>query len=146
MNSQRRENATDFTVDGLRAFKNLTLLSPEEVRYADKMNTVLKFLKMKRDSPYLKKQELCDAIGISDSTFKRICKDLGIGSFYRHKVRINKSQTEALDEIDQILKKLTNPKLKFIDEKKTVIFKILNEGKTGDDIKENYSGEQIRTF
>lgn len=146
MNTHRRENLTDYTNDSLRSFKSLTLLDPEEVKYAEKMNTVLRFMKAKRDFPYMKKKELCDSIGISDSSFQRLSKDLGIGSFYKHKVKVNRKTINSGDDIDSIINKLNSTKIKNIDVKRKVIFQILNKGKSGSEIKTSFKGFEIRSF
>ncbi len=48
----------------------------------------------KEEHPELTKPQLWKMIGISDSSFKRIMKDLNMKSFYRHEVPVNKKKTD----------------------------------------------------
>jgi hypothetical protein len=54
------------------------------------MKKVLVFVQAKEEHPEPKKPQLCKMIGISDSSLKRIMKDLNMKSFYRHEVPVNK--------------------------------------------------------
>jgi hypothetical protein len=48
------------------------------------------FVHAKEEHPELTKPQLCKVIGISDSSLKRILKDLNMKSFYRHEVLVNR--------------------------------------------------------
>ncbi len=54
------------------------------------MKKVLVFVQAKEEHPELTKPQLCKMIGISDSSLKRIMKDLNMKSFYRHEVPVNR--------------------------------------------------------
>ena len=56
------------------------------------MKKVLVFVQAKEEHPELSKPQLC-MIGISDSSLKRIKKDLSMKSFYRHEVPVNRKKT-----------------------------------------------------
>jgi hypothetical protein len=57
---------------------------------------VLLFVQAKEEHPELTKPQLCKMIGISDSSLKRIIKDLNMKSFYRHEVPVNKNKSDLL--------------------------------------------------
>ncbi len=54
----------------------------------------LVFAQAKEEHPELTKPQLCKMIGISDSSLKRIMKDLNMKSFYRHEVPVNRKKTD----------------------------------------------------
>ncbi len=53
------------------------------------------FVQAKEEHPELTKSQLCKMIGISDSSLKRIMKDLNMKSFYRHEVPVNRKKTDT---------------------------------------------------
>jgi hypothetical protein len=58
------------------------------------MKKVLMFVQAKEEHPGLTKPQLCKMIGISDSSLKRIMKDLNMKSFYHHEVPVNRKNTD----------------------------------------------------
>jgi hypothetical protein len=63
---------------------------PDGLRKDMLMKKALMFVQEKKEHPELTKPQLCKMIGISDSSLKRILKDLNMKSFYRHKVPVNR--------------------------------------------------------
>ena len=63
------------------------------------MKKVLVFVQAKEEHPELTKPQLCKMIGISDSSLKRIMKDLNMKSFYRHEVPVNRKKTGLIFSI-----------------------------------------------
>jgi hypothetical protein len=55
-------------------------------------------MKAKREHPDYNKKQLCALIGVTDSSLKRIMKDLDIKSFYRHEIPVNKPKTNKNEE------------------------------------------------
>ncbi len=49
---------------------------------------------MKEENPDLTKPQLFNMIGISDSSLKRIMKDLNMKSFYRHEAPVNRKKAD----------------------------------------------------
>ncbi len=49
---------------------------------------------MKEENPDLIKPQLFNMIGISDSSLKRIMKDLNMKSFYRHEAPVNRKKAD----------------------------------------------------
>jgi hypothetical protein len=58
------------------------------------MKKVLVFVQAKEEHPELTKPQICKMIGISDSSLKRIMKDLNMKSFYRHEVPVNRKKID----------------------------------------------------
>ncbi len=58
------------------------------------MKRVLVFVQAKEEHPELTKPQLCKMIGISDSSLKRIMKDLNMKSFYHHEAPVNRKKTD----------------------------------------------------
>jgi hypothetical protein len=58
------------------------------------MKKVLVFVQAKEEHHELTKPQLCKMIGISDSSLKRIMKDLSMKSFYSHQVPVNRKTTD----------------------------------------------------
>jgi hypothetical protein len=52
------------------------------------------FVQAKEEHPELTKPQICKMIGISDSSLKRIMKDLNMKSFYRYEVPVNRKKTD----------------------------------------------------
>jgi hypothetical protein len=52
------------------------------------------FVQAKEEHPELTKSQLCKMIEISDSSLKRIMKDLNTKRFYPHKVPVNRKKTD----------------------------------------------------
>jgi hypothetical protein len=73
------------------------------------MKKVLAFVQAKEEHPELTKPQLCKMIGISDSSLKRIMKDLNMKSFYHHEVPVNRKKTDLIDnkKINKGTKKLS---------------------------------------
>jgi hypothetical protein len=67
---------------------------PDDIRKNILMKRILLFAQAKEEHPELTKLQLCKLIGISDSSLKRIMKDLNIKSFYRHEVPVNRKKTD----------------------------------------------------
>ncbi len=67
---------------------------PDDIRKNMLMKKVLVFVQAKEEHPELTKPQLCKMIRISDSSLKRIMKDLNMKSFYRHEVHVNRKKTD----------------------------------------------------
>src|SRR5438093_8568239 len=102
-------------IELIEKFQKCSTLDLNDVERYYKVNKYVKFMEAKHNNPSLKQKRICERIGTSDSTIKRIRKDLNITSPYRstttHKARSN---TIALE---------TNPvlyenNLKLIDNRK----------------------------
>jgi hypothetical protein len=65
---------------------------PDDIRKNMLMKKVLLFVQAKEQHSELTKPQLCEMIGISDSSLKRIMKDLNMKSFNRHEVSVNKKK------------------------------------------------------
>ncbi len=74
------------------------------------MKKVLVFVQAKEEHPELTKPQLCKMIGISDSSLKRIMKDLNMKSFFRHEVPVNRKKTGLIvnKKINKGSKKLSS--------------------------------------
>ncbi len=62
------------------------------------------FVQAKEEHLELTKPQLCKMIGISDSSLKRIIKDLNMKSFYRNEVLVNRKR----QSIKRLIKVLRN--------------------------------------
>jgi hypothetical protein len=71
----------------LNSIKYTSTIVPDDIR-----KKVLVFVQAKEEHPELTKPQLCKVIGISDSSLKRIMKDLYIKSFHRHEVPVNRKK------------------------------------------------------
>ncbi len=78
--------------------KTLSSIQPEHIRKYDRMDIVIKFMQAKKEHPDYNKNQLCSSIGVSDSYLKRVMKDLGIKSFYRHDIPINKKNNTKINK------------------------------------------------
>ncbi len=58
------------------------------------MKEVLVFAQAKEEHPELTKPQLCKMIGLSDSSLKRIMKDLNMKCFYRHEIPIKRKKID----------------------------------------------------
>jgi AraC-like DNA-binding protein len=76
--------------DQLNSIKYTSTIVPDDIRKNMLMKKALVFVQAKEEHPELSIAQLCKMIGISDSSLKRIMKDLNIKSFYRHEVPVNK--------------------------------------------------------
>ncbi len=76
--------------DQLNSIKYTSTIVPDDIRKNMLMKKVLAFVQAKEEHPELTKPQLCKLIGISDSSLKRIMKDLNMKSFYRHEVPVNR--------------------------------------------------------
>jgi hypothetical protein len=76
--------------DQLNSIKYSSTLVPDDIRKNMLMKKVLVFVQAKEDHPELTKPQLYKMIGISDSSLRRIMKDLNMKSFYRHEVPVNR--------------------------------------------------------
>ena len=81
-------------LDQLNSIKSKSTIVPDDIRKNMLMKKVLVFVQTKKEHPKLTKPKLCEMIGISDSSLKRIMKDLNIKSFYRYEVPINRKKTD----------------------------------------------------
>lgn len=77
----------------LNSIKYTSTIVPDDIRKNMLMKKVLVFVQAKEEHPELTKPQICKMIGISDSSLKRIMKDLNMKSFYRHDVPVNKKYT-----------------------------------------------------
>src|SRR5882724_9246463 len=70
------------------------------------MKKILVFVQANEEHPELTKPQLCKMIGISDSSLKRIMKDLNMKSFYGHEVPVNRKKTDITvnKKVKKILK------------------------------------------
>ncbi len=59
---------------------------PDDIRKNMLMKKVLEFVEAKEENPELTKPQLSKMIRISDSSLKRIMKDLNMKSLFRHEV------------------------------------------------------------
>ena len=80
--------------DQLNSIKYTNTIVPDDVRKNMLMKKVLVFVQAKEEHPELTKPQLCKMIGISDSSLKRIMKDLNMTSFYRHEVPVNRKRAD----------------------------------------------------
>ncbi len=80
--------------DQLNSVKYTSTIVPDDIRKNMLMKKVLLFVQAKEEHPELTKPQLCEMIGISDSSLKRIMKDLNMKSFYRHEVSVNKKKID----------------------------------------------------
>ncbi len=80
--------------DQLNSIKYTSTIVPDDIRKNMLMKKVLVFVQAKKEHPELTKPQLCKMIGISDSSLKRIMKDLNMKSFYRHEVPVNRKKTD----------------------------------------------------
>src|SRR5882724_7680406 len=80
--------------DQLNSIKYTSTIIPDDIRKSMLMKKVLVFVQAKEEHSELSKPQLCKMIGISDSSLKRIMKDLSMKSFYRHKVPVNRKKTD----------------------------------------------------
>ena len=80
--------------DQLNSIKYTSTIVPDDLRKNMLMKKVLVFVQAKEEHPELTKQHLCKMIGISDSSLKRIMKDLNMKSFYRHEMLVNRKKID----------------------------------------------------
>jgi hypothetical protein len=78
--------------DQLNSIKYTGTIIPDDIRKNMLMKKVLVFVQAKEEHPKLAKPQLCKLIGISDSSLKRIMKDINMKSFYRHEVLVNRKK------------------------------------------------------
>ena len=76
----------------MNSVKYTSTIVPDDIRKNMLMKKVLVFVQTKEEHPELTKPKLCEMIGISDSSLKRIMKDLNMKSFYRHEVPVNRKK------------------------------------------------------
>ncbi len=80
--------------DQLNSIKYTSTIVPDDIRKNMLMKKVLVFVQAKEEHPELTKPQICKMIGISDSSLKRIMKDLNMKSFYRHEVPVNRKKID----------------------------------------------------
>ncbi len=80
--------------DQFNSIKCMSKIMPDDIRKNMLMKKVFIFVQAKEDHPELTKSQLCKMIGISDSSLKRIMKDLNMKSFYRHEVPVNRKKAD----------------------------------------------------
>jgi len=68
------------------------------------LHLIKEFQRIKLENPGLKKKEICKMIGVSDSSLKRMMRDLNIPSFYRYKIPVIKNQTTKNPETETKMK------------------------------------------
>jgi hypothetical protein len=78
----------------------MSKIMPDDIRKNMLMKKVLIFVQAKEDHPELTKPQLCKMIWISDSSLKRIMKDLNMKSFYRHEVPVNRKKADLSQKIE----------------------------------------------
>ncbi len=85
--------------DQLNSIKYTSTIVPDDIRKNMLMKKVLVFVQAKEEHPELTKPQLCKMIRISDSSLKRIMKDLNMKSFYRHEVPVKFEVQKVESEI-----------------------------------------------
>jgi hypothetical protein len=78
--------------DQLNSIKYTSTIVPDDTRKNMLMKKILVFVQAKEEHPELTKPQLCKMIGISNSSLKRIMKDLYMKSFYRHEAPVNRKK------------------------------------------------------
>jgi hypothetical protein len=68
------------------------------------MKKVLVFVQAKEEHLELTKPQLCKMIGISDSSLKRIIKDLNMKSFYRNEDLVNRKKRQSIKRLIKVLR------------------------------------------
>ncbi len=86
--------------DQFNSIKCMSKIMPDDIRKNMLMKKVLIFVQAKEDHPELTKPQLCKMIWISDSSLKRIMKDLNMKSFYRHEVPVNRKKADLSQKIE----------------------------------------------
>jgi len=99
----------DERLSKLERRKNLEDIKPENVAKVHKMMLLEDFLEQKEIYPEIKAAGLAKSIGTSLSTINRTRKDLGVKSFYRYDIPVNKS-TRTKKEVE-----VTRPSFKYSD-------------------------------
>lgn len=89
----------------IRTIKAISTINPPDMMHLSKLDMIQKFIDAKQEHPTFKKHQLCELLGISDSTLKRYMKDYDIPSAYRHKVATNKSK-KKVDKVENVEKRI----------------------------------------
>ncbi len=80
--------------DQLNSIKYTSTIVPDDIRKNMLMKKVLVFVQAKKEHPELTKPQLCKMIRISDSSLKRIMKDLNMKNFSHYEVSVNRKKTD----------------------------------------------------
>jgi hypothetical protein len=91
----------------LQAIAQTATLDPNLLNKHFKLEQVARFNELRLANPRLKQNEIAHLMGTSDSTLKRIRKDLGLGSAYRYDIPVFTSK-KKINEEDKV--KEENPK------------------------------------
>lgn len=92
-------NKIEKDIDILTKLDEISI-DPKKLNQIYKLNLHNKFLLMKSEKPNLTQHQICKALGTSESTMKRIRKDLDIQSPYRFNIPLKKSTTSSSEKIE----------------------------------------------
>ncbi len=104
-------------VSNLKSLAEEALLDGNLIQRQAKVEQIGVFQQIRKDYPHLKNNEICQAMGLSATTMRRIRKDLGVNSPFRYEVSSRKPQKKSVGEkAVEVQKpesvKTTNPKIK----------------------------------
>ncbi len=88
----------------MNSIKYTSTIVPDDIRKNMLMKKVLVFVQAKEEHLELTKPQLCKMIGISDSSLKRIIKDLNMKSFYRNEDLVNRKKRQSIKRLIKVLR------------------------------------------
>ena len=75
-------------VKTIKAYAGITA---ENVRSTYRLETFNNFYKIKKEEPNLNQRQICEKLGITETSFKRLRQDFNIKSPYRHDISLKKA-------------------------------------------------------
>ncbi len=75
----------------VKLIKAYSAITADNVRTAFRLETFNNFYKIKKEEPNLNQRQICEKIGITETSFKRLRVDFNVKSPYRHDVSLKKS-------------------------------------------------------